>query len=845
MVAVTTKPAAYSDAVGIGHLRDEDAAWLEARGLDIEVCLRMGVESANAKDGRWIVIPYRKGGVVVNRKFRRIDKKDFRQDKGAVQCWWNIDTITDPTLADQPLIVTEGELDAMAAMSAGFVRVVSVPGGAPQSPSESNAKYSFVAETLDVLRPVREIVLAVDGDGPGSALLHDLAVRLGRGRCKYLSYGPGVKDLNDVLLGYGPAAVTSLIATAKWCHVPGLFRMSELPPAPEAQPHSTMIHGLADHFNVRKGDFSVFTGIPGSGKSTFVNDLCCRMARHHGWSTVFASFEQHPQLDHRRALRTWHAGEPEPGLSRAQIEDADAWVDRHFSFVIPSEDEDSTMEWLLDKFAAAVIRYGADICVIDPWNEMDHSRPKEQTLTEYVGRAIRDLKKFARTFNVHMIVVAHPTKIMRDKDGKLPMPTLYDISDCYSEDTEALTRRGWLRHADIALDDEVMCFDPATKGLAWHRPSRVVRHDFDGEMLNFRGYGYDLLVSPNHRMVVKPAWVEPVGTQVETGIGRPVRWPKNIWSFVEARDLAATRAAFRLPKAGNPLDGDYPDRLVIDGRDFPAVEFLELVGWWIAEGSTASSGVTLCQAVGAGAERIDTLVAACGLEATRAVREDPRGFQPMVTWYFGAKTCPEIVRWLRDKGGIGAANKRVPYPIFALHPYLKVAFLNGYIAGDGHRPAARAGITATTTSRLLFDDLQRLAVELGIPVCGHIRKMANEAHSPSWHINIGTDLRGEVTLRPARNMKAVPYKGEIWCLTVPTGAYVVRRNGKVAISGNSAHWFNKPDAGLILHPCHDNETDTDYTALKVAKSRYHDQIGRPGTVRLQYNKWTARFQGVD
>lgn len=414
----------------LDHLSFDAQTWLEARGLDPEVALKMGVVSADVPGGGdWIAFPYRRDGRVVNHKYRRIDGKDFRQDKGAVQCWWNHDVITDPTLADQPLIVTEGELDGLAAMSAGYVRVVSVPGGAPQNPSESNAKYSFVAETLDALRTTREIVLAVDGDGPGAALLHDLAVRLGRGRCKYLTYAPGTKDLNDVLLGYGPAAVTNLIATARWCHVPGLFRMSELPPAPEAAPHSTMIHGLAEHFNVRKGDFSVFTGIPGSGKSTFVNDLCCRMARHHGWSTVFASFEQHPQHDHRRALRTWHAGEPEPGLSRAQIDAADAWIDSHFSFVIPSEDEDSTMEWLLDKFAAAVIRYGVDICVVDPWNEMDHSRSKEQTLTEYVGRAIRDLKKFARTFNVHMIVVAHPTKIMRDKDGKLPMPTLYDISD--------------------------------------------------------------------------------------------------------------------------------------------------------------------------------------------------------------------------------------------------------------------------------------------------------------------------------------------------------------------------------------------------------------------------------
>jgi twinkle protein len=50
-------------------------------------------------------------------------------------------------------------------------------------------------------------------------------------------------------------------------------------------------------------------------------------------------------------------------------------------------------------------------------------------MTEYVGRAIKALKRFARKFQVHLIVIAHPTKSTKDGDGKYRMPTLYDISD--------------------------------------------------------------------------------------------------------------------------------------------------------------------------------------------------------------------------------------------------------------------------------------------------------------------------------------------------------------------------------------------------------------------------------
>ena len=36
-------------------------------------------------------------------------------------------------------------------------------------------------------------------------------------------------------------------------------------------------------------------------------------------------------------------------------------------------------------------------------------------------------KRFAAKHNVHVIVVAHPRKINKDKDGNVEIPTLYDI----------------------------------------------------------------------------------------------------------------------------------------------------------------------------------------------------------------------------------------------------------------------------------------------------------------------------------------------------------------------------------------------------------------------------------
>jgi twinkle protein len=64
--------------------------------------------------------------------------------------------------------------------------------------------------------------------------------------------------------------------------------------------------------------------------------------------------------------------------------------------------------------------------LIDPWNEIEHARKPGESTTEYIGKSIRQIKRFARQYEVAVIVIAHPVKDINEK-GRVRVPNLYDI----------------------------------------------------------------------------------------------------------------------------------------------------------------------------------------------------------------------------------------------------------------------------------------------------------------------------------------------------------------------------------------------------------------------------------
>ncbi len=195
---------------------------------------------------------------------------------------------------------------------------------------------------------------------------------------------------------------------------------------------STGFPSLDEYYRPRLGEWTVWTGIPGHGKSTFLDNLMINTADAVGWKWAVFSAENLPVERHVATLAEVYAGKPfrkgpQERMSESELAIAASFLDLNFFFIQPDDDE-RTLSHILELAEEAVITEHVSGIVIDPWNELDHRRPSTLTETEYISQSLSKIRSFARTHNVHVFVVAHPAKLQKGPDGSYPVPTPYDIA---------------------------------------------------------------------------------------------------------------------------------------------------------------------------------------------------------------------------------------------------------------------------------------------------------------------------------------------------------------------------------------------------------------------------------
>jgi twinkle protein len=426
---------------------EEAVSWLEReRGIPRALSQRVGLCSAT----RWVRkigasrpcvgFPYRDHGQTYAVKWRAFPEKGFTQD-GSAQTLF----LADMAPVGGDLILTEGEMDALSFHAAG-IPAVSIPaGGMNEGEREDTARLRWMATHDVLLAKAKRIYLALDSDQTGTTTAKELARRLGKGRCWRISYPDGCKDANDVLVQHGPEAVLALLDTATPWPVEGLRSVAEiadrvlqlyergLPPG-----LSTTWPEVDNLFTVAPGSLIVVTGIPGSGKSAWLDDLLMRMMLRHKFKVGYASFENPVDIHLSKLLQLWRLepfGRNAPArMSQASVEEGLAWLNERVGFI--DMDEAPTPEGLWERFDVLVRRFGINAAVVDPVNFV---RMTGEGDTESINRFLADAKLFARTRELALFIVAHPAKPLEYRTDWVP--TGYAISGSAH----------WFNRADFGL----------------------------------------------------------------------------------------------------------------------------------------------------------------------------------------------------------------------------------------------------------------------------------------------------------------------------------------------------------------------------------------------------------
>jgi replicative DNA helicase Mcm len=386
---------------------------------------------------------------------------------------------------------------------------------------------------------------------------------------------------------------------------------------------------------------------------------------------------------------------------------------------------------------------------------------------------------------------------------------------CYDAATEVLTAGGWMNFSDLKGNEEFATLAEGER-LEYQAATDHFAAAYQGPMYRLKTRGVDLLVTPNHRLLVAKGTYWNGRHSPPKKVERPlelvtpdVYFGKNKRFLKAACWSGAEPDHFEIPASerARPWSKDDPTRLRIYRR--PAIEvpiepWLEFLGWFIAEGCVSREE----------SRRSDVAISANNTDSgeERAVQEQ---IYEQLPWRFRVSKVDEsactytvtdlqLGSWLREHVGCGAENKRIPRFVGELSPRLIKLLLEALFQGDGHK--SKTAHILTTVSRGLADDVQELILKAGgssriyktrsprskvMPSTGKTISANFPVFEVNWMPSLDhcTQLKG---LAESSSESWDEHDGMVYCVTVPNGILFVRRNGIPVWCGNSLRTYVSP-----------------------------------------------------
>jgi len=337
--------------------------------------------------------------------------------------------------------------------------------------------------------------------------------------------------------------------------------------------------------------------------------------------------------------------------------------------------------------------------------------------------------------------------VLQDAMGNIPkdqgvLGVIAARPDCYSDDTEILTEQGWKLFKDLDRTEKVAQVDEHEE-VSFVYPTDYIENDYQGDMVSFKqSQGrIDLLVTPNHDMVLKNR--------------------KNELVKIKAKDNIPSN--YKYIHSGSKK-----------GFNFTLTPYQRFLIAYQADGSTARKGCT--------GER--------GHFTVRFSFKKQRKVDRLINILNEAQLKYSITKDKTKENytTIYVQCKELPSKNFDWIDLSKVHFRWGekFIEELSYWDATRR-----TDTRIKYDTTIKFNADVVSSICALSGMQCNHSVFEDTRSDKFSDIHS-LSILTNRNFSEVRsvtkskeyYYGKVYCVTVPHGRIIVRRNNKVAVAGN-------------------------------------------------------------
>jgi len=358
---------------------------------------------------------------------------------------------------------------------------------------------------------------------------------------------------------------------------------------------------------------------------------------------------------------------------------------------------------------------------------------------------------------------------------------------CYSSDTEILTKSGWKFFYKLNKNDYILTLSKDHK-IEYHQPQEIIKEEYKGQLIRFKNYQCDLLVTPNHKMYVK-------------------KRNNREFKFIEAfKSINWSRT--HMLKVANYENKNikyffFPENVDRKNSKTPFVkkvkmdDWLEFFGYYITEGCVSiqrrrriinnkkyisyNYRVLIAQDKHKNTQNYNRIKS--------CLERLPFNFVNSYDHQF-CITNKQLANYLIRFGK--SDEKYIPRELLNISKrQLKILF-EAMMLGDGNKE----GNKYYSSSFRLISDFQELLLRIGY--AGNIAIHDKGKSKPLYRIHILNRFNNKYRTPTYSNRCIQNYNGFVYCVNVPNHIIYVRRNGKAVFCGNCYDEAKRFSEALVM-----------------------------------------------